>query len=237
MKIWRKLYLRSSRFKQPCHYAFSWQKAPPGFWLGQLPTKSCYNKNMKSISEKELINGLLKGNKKHLRIFYDRYSLKLKNYIAQKISQPDKVEEILQDSLLEGLEALRDFTGSSSLYTYLCAIAKYKTIDYYRKKKLKKILFSNIPGVEHLFSIITTPEEELDKRITKKKVHEVLAELRPKYSQVLKLKYLKGFSVKQVAKKMNTSFKSAESLLFRARRDFAVAYEKRPVVSKTNQKT
>lgn len=189
------------------------------------------------MTDFELIKGLLQGKEKYLRIFYKQYFLRLKNFITQRVSDPQDAEEILQDVLLDGLDALRDFSGSSTLYTYLCAIAKYKTIDYYRKKKLRRIVFSKIPAVEKLFTLATTPEDKLDEKITQEKVQEILRQLRPKYRKALQLKYLSGFSVKQIAEKMGISFKSAESILFRARREFALVYDRRSTLSKAQDST
>jgi RNA polymerase sigma-70 factor, ECF subfamily len=193
--------------------------------------------NHLTISDRRLIKEILRGNEKALRKLYLYYSPKLRNFINQRVSDPKDAEEILQDTLIASLEALRDFTGDATLYTYICAIAKYKTIDYYRKKKLKRIVFSKIPAIERIYSLAKTPEDKLDEIITKEKVQEVLDKLRPKYSTALKLKYLKGFSVEQVAQKMGISFKATESILFRARKEFALVYDKRSALSKTPKPT
>ena len=52
----------------------------------------------------------------------------------------------MQDSFVAFFEKLRDFRGQSSLKTYLFSIARNKTIDYIRKKKIKKVLFSALPS-------------------------------------------------------------------------------------------
>jgi RNA polymerase sigma-70 factor (ECF subfamily) len=183
------------------------------------------------MKDSVLITSLLQGNEKCLRAFYVQYSPRLYNFIITKVSNPKDAEEILQDTLIDCLDALRDFTGNSSLYTYLCAIAKYKTVDYYRKKKVKRIVFSKFPAVERILSIAATPQDLLDERITQEKVQEVLTKLRPNYSKALKLKYLHGLSVKQIALKMQISFKAAESILFRARKEFAVVYRRTRLTS------
>lgn len=189
------------------------------------------------MSDKDLINRLLTGDEKALRTFYKKYSSPLKNFINQRVSDSHDAEEILQDVLLDGLEAIRDFTGNSTLLTYLCAIAKYKTIDYYRKKRLKRIVFSKIPAIEKIFSLAITPEEKLDEKITQEKVQEILHQLRPNYCKALQLKYLEGFSVKHIAEKMDISFKSAESILLRARKEFALVYDRRSTISKAQDST
>lgn len=179
---------------------------------------------MKITAEQQLIEGILRGEEGCLRRFYKTYSPKLLSFIKQRVSEEKDAEEILQDVFFASLESLRDFTYKCKLETFLCAIAKNKVIDYYRKKKLKKILFSQIPEVEPLLAVLTTPEEKLDEKLLKQSIDQTLKNLTPRYEKILRLKYIEGFSVKEVAQKLSLTFKSAESLLFRARREFVKVY-------------
>jgi RNA polymerase sigma-70 factor (ECF subfamily) len=93
-------------------------------------------------------------------------------------------------------------------------------VDFYRRKKLKHVLFSQMPQLETLVSPLLGPEEELDAALIRDKIHVVLAQLLPIHRQVLVLKYLDHVSVADIASKLSISFKSAESRLFRARKAF-----------------
>ena len=53
-----------------------------------------------------------------------------------------------------------------------------------------------------------------------KEVRKVLAALSEGYRDILRLKYLEGLTVNQIAKKLKTSFKAVESRLSRARGAF-----------------
>lgn len=166
----------------------------------------------------------MRGEEASLRKFYQAYSPKLFSFIRQRVSEEKDSEEILQDVFLASLDALRDFTYRCKLETFLCAIAKNKIVDYYRKKKLKKILFSQIPEVEPLLAVLTTPEDKLDEKLLKQSIEQTLKNLAPRYEKILRLKYMEGFSVKEIAGKLSVTFKSAESLLFRARQEFVKVY-------------
>ena len=175
-------------------------------------------------SEKELVEGILSGSEKSLRIFYGECKPKLTNFIRQRVSNEKDLEELVQATFMAALEAFRDFTYRSSLYTFLCAIAKRKVIDFYRRKKLKRIIFSQMPAIEPLLSILTTPEDKLDEKLLTQKIEETLNALSPQYRRLLQLKYIEGWSVTKIAQEMTISFKSAESKLFRARQAFVAAY-------------
>ena len=86
------------------------------------------------MTEQDLISGMLAGDEEALKFFYRAFYFRLFRYISRKISVYEDAEEISQDVLMACVEGLRDFTGKSSLYTYLCAIANHKAIDYYRNR-------------------------------------------------------------------------------------------------------
>lgn len=171
-------------------------------------------------SDATLITQILSRDRKALLTFYRTYAPKLSRYIAGKISRPEDAEEILQDTLFGFLEAIRDFEGKSNIQTFLFSICQHKIIDFYRRKKIKHAVFSQMPQLEALISPLMNPEEELDATLAREKIHSVLERLLPRYRQILVMKYLEGRSVAEIAGKLALTFKSVESQLFRARKAF-----------------
>lgn len=172
------------------------------------------------MNDAELIKKILVRDRHSLSVFYRTYTPTLRRYIRNKINNPDDAEEILQDALFAFLEAIRDFTGASSLKTFLYSIANHKVIDWYRRKKIRHVVFSAVPQLENIAASILTPEEEFDVTMLREKIHRVLARLLPMYKKVLLLKYADDLTVGDIARRLAISFKSAESQLFRARKAF-----------------
>lgn len=177
------------------------------------------------IDEKKIVASILRGDEKALKIFYNHFYPRLSSYIKNKIGDENDAEEILQDTFLATLEGLRDFSFRCALFTYICSIANHKVIDYYRRKKIKNIVFSKIPDVEPIISTLLGPESMLDDELLRQRIRGAFKAIAPKYSLILKLKYVYGYTVSEIAQKLAISFKSAESQLFRARRAFEVAYQ------------
>jgi len=178
---------------------------------------------LKLPDEKNQVEQILNNDEKSLRVFYNFFYRPLLSFIRKKIDDEEDSEEILQDVFLSSLESLRDFSFKCSLFTYLCSIANHKVIDFYRKRKIKKIVFSKFKDIEPLISSIFE-QNTLDEEILKERIKQAFGILTPKYQIILKLKYLYGYSVEEIAGKLAVTFKSAESLLFRARKAFAEAY-------------
>jgi len=149
---------------------------------------------------------------------------RLENFINQKINNPQEAEEVLSETLLAAYESFPLFSGRSTFYTWLCAIAKHEIIDFYRKKKIKIFLFSHWPWLENLAFQALGPEQILLRKEFEGKVNQTLKTLNEGYQEVLRLKYYQKLSVKQIAEKLNETSKAIESRLTRARKAFLKAY-------------
>ena len=179
---------------------------------------------MEGEKEKKQVAEILSGNERTLRTFYKQYARPLTSFVGKRVDMKEDVEEIVQDAFFAFLEALRDFSFKSSLFTFLCAIANHKIIDYYRKRKIKSVLFSKISDVEPFLSNLIGPEQRFDEVLVARKIKETFTKLPSRQRLILSLKYIYGYSVAEIAHKLAISFKSAESSLFRARKAFVAIY-------------
>ena len=147
------------------------------------------------MDDKKLVAQILRGNEIALRKFWRYFQPRLATFIKNRVDNTHDAEEILQDVLLATLEKLRDFRFECSLFTFICSIGSHKVIDYYRRKKIKNIVFSRLNGFEPLLSTLFGPEEALDEELLKDKIRKTFDKLSPGYTRILKLKYIYGYSV------------------------------------------
>ena len=170
--------------------------------------------------EKKLLEKIVNRDEKSLLLVYKKYQPSIFNFVKSQISNYQTAEELTQDIFLDFIEALRDFRFQSSLKTFIFSIARHKVIDQIRKKKIKNILFSHLPSfiVEGLKVILI--DEEIDKKELKEKISRIISSLPNDYQLVLRLKYIEGIRMKEIAKHLKLNFKATESLLFRARKSF-----------------
>lgn len=180
---------------------------------------------MKNIDEKEIVKKIIDKDEKVFFDFYKKNRQAIFNFVRKKISDNQVVEEITQDIFLAFLEGLRNFHFQSSLKTFLFRIARNKVVDYYRKNKIKKILFSYLPKffVEEISAIFI--EEEIERKEVEKKIKKIFSFLPKDYQRILRLKYIEKKKIKHIAKIFKISFKATESLLFRARKAFIRLYQ------------
>lgn len=170
--------------------------------------------------EKELLEKIIKKDEKALIHVYKKYQPSIFNFVRSQINSYQLAEELTQDIFIDFIEALRDFRFQSSLKTFLFSIARHKIVDQIRKRKIKNILFSKLPSyiVESLKVVFI--DEEIDKKELREKITKILSSLPNDYRVILRLKYIEGIKVNEIAEKLKMNFKATESLLFRARKSF-----------------
>jgi RNA polymerase sigma-70 factor, ECF subfamily len=152
--------------------------------------------------------------------FYKKYYFSIKKFVSQKIDDENVAEELVNDILMAAMNSLSNFNKKSSEFSWLCGIAKHKIIDYYRKKKLKTILFSAMPEFEEIADKALTPERDCLKNELKKEIEKTFEEIKEDYKKIIRLKYVDGFKISDIAKKLKLSIKATESMLIRAKSKF-----------------
>ena len=179
--------------------------------------------HMDLTSEQELVEAVLIGKPGSAKKFYIGFNRAVKYYVRARTKCWEDTEEIVQDVFIAAIESLGLYSGRSKVITWLYGIARHEISDYYRKKRVKMLMLSSVPilndilGDEHW-------EEKYDLITIKEQVKEVLGKLFPRYAEVLRMKYLEGWSVDDMANELNESFKATETALFRARKAFVVEW-------------
>jgi len=173
-----------------------------------------------------LIDKILLGDSDAVASFYKSHSPKLLRYLRKKLPCQEDAEEVLNDIFFAAIDELPFFKQKSNLNTWLYKIAHNKVVDFYRKKKIKSILISQIPFLEIIAAEIENPEFQFEKNKIRDKIEKAFLSMSLEYRKILSLHYEQKIPVKDLAPVFNLSFKATESLLFRARRKFRLAYER-----------
>jgi RNA polymerase sigma-70 factor, ECF subfamily len=180
--------------------------------------------------ELELIHKILDGDQQALSLFYDTYAGDLYAFIYHLVNDGNRqnAEDIWQESLMAAYNGLGSFRGNSRLFTWLCAIARFKVMAFYRRSGRSQAEPLETPweqiGLMMDKSLI--PENLISRREVKTHVVEVMQLLPPEYRQVLLARYVDGKSVSEVSNLIGRSYKACESLLARARVRFLEIYQK-----------
>lgn len=159
-----------------------------------------------------------------MKDLYNQYQKSVRAFIGRKIDDEGVVEELTNDTLLAVIQSYPTFNGRSSEFSWICSIAKHKVIDYYRKKKIKTVLFSVSPMFEEIADGALNPERDVLKNELKEEIKRTFEELEEGYQRLLRLKYVDGRRVSEIAEIFKLSIKAVESRLIRAKRKFREAW-------------
>ncbi len=177
--------------------------------------------------EIQLVKRIVAGDAYALEQFYEQHADALYAYIYHWLGgAKEDAEDIWQESLLAAIRGLDAFQGQSRLFTWLCAIARRKTADHFRKLG-RSAEFHSVESVEDMSDLIDRaplPEAWIQAKTTRMHVVTVLQVLPDDYRQALVARYANQKSVKDVARLLGKSYKATESILSRARSAFKAAF-------------
>ena len=144
-------------------------------------------------------------------------------FLVAKGFGPALAEELTQETLGEALAAAQHFRNEAKLFTWLCAIARRKGADHFRREaRTREVVSLNgtLSKQLALYSEQPLPQEVVEHEETKALVRQCLSQLSDQDALALQLKYVEGWRVKKIADALDRSEAAAESLLTRARVQF-----------------
>ena len=183
--------------------------------------------------DRELVRRLLGGEEAAFEHFFETYSSRLYRFAASRVGgDGDAAEEVVQLTLSKALTKLVTFRGEAALFTWLCTFCRHEISAYYARRErtsLETPLVEDSPDVraalESLGALSTSgPEEQYRRREVARLVQVTLDCLPEPYGDALEWKYIQGWSVDEIAERLQVRPKAAESLLTRARQAFRDAF-------------
>lgn len=168
--------------------------------------------------DRDLIKRLKLGEEKAVDEWFTVYHGRILAFIKKKISSDKDAEELAQETFVNCLKHLPLFRGKSSIFTWMCSIAKHEMADYYRKK-YAKFAIRTLPLGEMLLASPIDDATEVSR-----KVKIILARMTKQQRELLLMKYVDKKKVKDIAKQLGRTAKAVESDLFRARGEFRAAW-------------
>lgn len=168
-----------------------------------------------------LARGLKIGNRHAWGKFYDQYAAALVRFIMMRQQcHKDVAEDVAQDAIVVAMERIATYDPRrGSLWAWLCGIAVNKSRESLRTRNRDSRLHERVKGRLPLQGCRTGSEsaDALDALIL----------LDPRHQEILGLKYVDGYSVREIAERLGKSEKAVESRLTRARAAFRKAHERR----------
>ena len=163
-----------------------------------------------------------RGNEEAFSLLFDHMYPRIRRYVDFRVNA-EETEDIVADVFLRVTNNLKKYTKTpkGNFSAWVFRIAHNMVIDFYRKKRDFLQLTDPETGVV-VFDVKDTalnPEERLIENEEHENVRAVLAGLSDTHREVLQLKYLEGFSHKEIAKIVGKSEGNIRVIQLRALRE------------------
>lgn len=144
---------------------------------------------------------------------YDRYSVKIYNYIYHRLGDAHLAEDLTADVFVKMLEAIRSSVPwRISFSGWLYRIAHNVVIDYLRRHREEMESYLD----ERLIAAGESPTIALERKLMRQQLRAAISRLNEDYQQVIILKFVEGLSNAEVAQILGRSEGAVKSLQHRA---------------------
>lgn len=149
---------------------------------------------------------------------YEKYHQELYQFIFYMVKKREIAEDIVQDVYIRVMKSYERFQGKSSEKTWLYAIARNTTIDYFRKQKTWKdrIFFNFNWDQQPVIDPLPEPSEVAVMQDEIKHLYQCLDRCTLDQKTVLILRYIQGFSIAEAAEILSWSESKVKTTQHRA---------------------
>jgi len=147
----------------------------------------------------------------------------VKNYLIKMGASKEDAEDIAQDTAYKFILYI-DSISHKNVESWLFRVAVNGYYDLYRKRSRRQTIALKF-NFQQLFEEFT-PEEAVLQNEQKQNVDDVLKKLKPKYQQLLLLKYSLDLAIRDISELYEMKEDSVKTTLYRARKEFVQEYRR-----------
>jgi len=171
------------------------------------------------MDEKELIKSAKAGDKKALTELVKKYEKTIYNFAFKICRNPERAENIMQETFYSMIKSLHQFDEKSKLSTWLYRIVANHCLMEFRKKNYQFVSIDDDDFIEDEYTIDHTsiPYLPVENNETRQILDRAIQKLPPDYRIVFLLRDVEGLSTEETGKITELSVPAVKSRLHRAR--------------------
>lgn len=150
--------------------------------------------------------------------FIQMHGTELQYFILSLVKQKELAEDLYQDTLLKVFLAYETYVRKAKLKSWVYTIAINHCRDYWRKQKREQLILAAKGYGEELYcKKELTPEEKILDQGIRQEIHKHISQLPFKYKETIYLYYFKGYTINDIANRMNLPISTVKTRLRRGR--------------------
>lgn len=164
------------------------------------------------------LDGCLAGDPTAVSAMFEENCEAVERIISRLVGATPDLEDLVQNTFIEALQALRRYRGDASFKTWITSIAVHIAQHHLRAGKLRRHAPLELVAEEHVASGPVDVEGVLDQRRMSARLHGLLDRIPANQRIALLLFAIEGRPVEEVAALMGASQTTTRSRVFFARR-------------------
>ena len=139
---------------------------------------------------------------------YEEYFDRVYYKVLSVVKNDDDAEDVCQETFISVYKNLSKFREESNIYTWIYRIAINKTYDFFKKRKLE---------FEINDDVLSLPEDiNFDTKVI---LEEKLKLISEKEKEIVILKDIYGYKLKEIAEMKNMNLSTVKSVYYKALKD------------------
>lgn len=182
------------------------------------------NLSLKAQQDIQLVDKARKGDQLAYGELLGRYRDAIYFMLLKMVNSPTDAEDLTIEAFGKAFKNIDQYTPNFAFSTWLFKIATNNCIDFIRKKRASHVsLDQTVDGEESLAPSTLIQSDAPDPEstmITQQKIRlmrEVVSRLKPRYRNLVELRYFKEYSYEEIAEEMDIPIGTVKAQLFRAR--------------------
>tara|TARA_Y100000385_G_scaffold291930_1_gene374153 strand:- start:21538 stop:22125 length:588 start_codon:yes stop_codon:yes gene_type:complete len=169
--------------------------------------------NVQSLSEKDLINGYLKGNEKAFEVLLTRHKNKIYTSIYLFVKDHDLAKDIFQEVFIKIIDTLRrgKYNHEGKFLQWAMRISYNLCVDYFRRSKRRTKVSPS--ETFDIFDVLEVKDDNMETTIIKDQtytaIRNLVDQLPPEQREVVILRHYADMSFKEIAALTRVSINTA----------------------------
>ena len=139
---------------------------------------------------------------------YEEYFDRVYYKVLSVVKNDDDAEDICQETFISVYKNLSKFREESNIYTWIYRIAINKTYDFFKKRKLEFEINDDVLSL--------TEDINFDTKVI---LEEKLKLISEKEKEIVVLKDIYGYKLKEIAEMKNMNLSTVKSVYYKALKD------------------
>lgn len=165
------------------------------------------------MTEQELIQGCLRGDRRAQKVLYERYAAKMFGLCKRYVKTTENAEEVLIEGFCKVYQKIDMYSGQGSFEGWIRRVMVNEALMFLRKN----YRFNEHTDIDDLPSI-ADHQESAEDALSAKEILELLDELPTGYRTVFNLYVLEEYKHREIAEMLGISINTSKSQLILAKK-------------------